>query len=123
MKFSKWMLASFAGVLLLGACTPSVSKNSELMQQSDDDEEVETTHIPNMQLSDEYYKTLVPYKESATRGLVVSNINTKYDLKEVENGLMRISQNVFSTDSYYFQEGQYLSQSTVENWLARPNQT
>lgn len=122
MKFSKWMLASFAGVMLLGACTPSVSKDSELMQQSED-EEVETTHIPNMQLSDEYYKTLVPYKQSATRGLVVSNINTKYDLKEVENGLMRISQNIFSTDDYFFQEGQYLSSSTVENWLARPNQT
>ena len=122
MKFSKWMLASFASVLLLGACTPSVSKDSELMQQSDD-EDVETTHIPNMQLSDNYYKTLVPYKESATRGLVVSNINTKYDLKEVENGLMRISQNVFSTDEFFFQEGQYLSRSTVENWLARPNQT
>jgi protein involved in sex pheromone biosynthesis len=123
MKLSKWMLASFASVLLLSACTPSVSKDAELTQQSESDEEVETTHIPSMQLSDDYYKTLVPYKESATRGLVVSNINTKYDIKEVEKGLMRISQSVFSTDDYYFQEGQYITKSTVENWLARPNQT
>ena len=122
MKWNKWMLATVAGVMLLAGCTPKDSDKEELMQQSED-ENVETTHIPNMQLSDNYYRTLVPYKESATRGLVVSNIYTKYDIKEVEKGLMRISQNEFSTDDYYFQEGQYLSQSTVENWLARPNQT
>lgn len=121
MKWNKGMLAMVAGVLLLAGCTPSDSDNPELMQT--DEEQVETTHIPNMQLSDEYYRTLVPYKESATRGLVVSNVYTKYDIKEVEKGLMRISQNEFPTDSFYFQEGQYLSQSTVENWLARPNQT
>ena len=101
MKKFQWMLGIFAGVILLAGCTPSISEDKELLQQSDD-EEVETTLIPNMQLSDNYYKTLIPYKESATRGLVVSNIYTKYDLKEVENGLMRLSQNVFSTDDYYF---------------------
>ena len=123
MKWNKWMLATVAGVMLLAGCTPGDSKKEELMQQSENDENVETTHIPNMQLSDNYYRTLVPYKESVTRGLVVSNIYTKYDIKEVERGLMRISQNEFSTDDYYFQEGQYLSQATVQNWLARPNQT
>jgi len=125
MKWNKWMVATVAGVMLLAGCTPNKAdedKDEELMQQSED-ENVETTHIPNMQLSDNYYRTLVPYKESVTRGLVVSNLYTKYDIKEVENGLMRISQNEFSTDDYYFQEGQYLSQSTVQNWLARPNQT
>lgn len=93
------------------------------MQQSDEAEEVETTIIPNLQLSENYYKTLIPYKESASRGLVVSNINTKYDMKEVENGLMRLSQAEFDTENYYFQEGQYLSENTVSNWLARSNQT
>ena len=124
MKRNKWMLATVAGVMLLAGCTPNkAEEEKEEFTQQSENEEVETTHIPNMQLSDNYYRTLVPYKESATRGLVVSNIYTKYDIKEVEKGLMRISQNEFSTDDYYFQEGQYLSQSTVENWLARPNQT
>lgn len=123
MKKIQWMSGIFAGVILLAGCTPSLSEDKELLQQSEDNEEVETTLIPNMQLSDNYYKTLIPYKESATRGLVLSNIYTKYDLKEVENGLMRLSQKTFSTDDYYFQEGQYLSLETVENWLARVNQT
>ncbi|RKJ54782.1 CamS family sex pheromone protein, partial [Butyricicoccus sp. 1XD8-22] len=76
----------------------------------------------NMQLDESFYKTLIPYKESASRGLVVSNLYTKYDIKEVETGLIRLSQNVFSTDEYYFQEGQYLDANTVSNWLARENQ-
>lgn len=122
MKRFKWISILFAGVLLLSGCAPSFSDDAELAQQTND-EEIETTHIPNMQLSENYYKTLIPYKESPTRGLVVSNIYSKYDLKEVENGLMRISQNEFDTEKYYFQEGQYLSKSTVTNWLARPNQT
>lgn len=115
------MSAMMVAVLLLAACTPSAIDDTELVQEST--EEVETTIIPNMQLSENYYRTLIPYKESASRGLVVSNLFTKYDMKEVENGLMRLSQNEFDTENYYFQEGQYLSATTVKNWLARPNQT
>ena len=35
-------------------------------------------------------------------------------MKEVEKGLMRISQNEFDTDNYYFQEGQYLDEETLK---------
>ncbi|MEK4230842.1 CamS family sex pheromone protein [Solibacillus sp. FSL H8-0538] len=118
----RWIPAMIALAMLAG-CTPSFKEDTEVLQQSDEAEEVETTIIPNLQLSENYYKTLIPYKESASRGLVVSNINTKYDMKEVENGLMRLSQAEFDTENYYFQEGQYLSENTVSNWLARSNQT
>ena len=122
MKQYRWIPAMIAA-LMLSACTPSVTPDTELTQESDSAEEVETTIIPNMQISDNYYKTLIPYKESASRGLVVSNIFTKYDMKEAETGLMRISQNHFDTGKYYFQEGQYLDEETLKYWLARPNQT
>ena len=36
---------------------------------------------------------------------------------------MRISQNEFSTDQYYFQEGQYVDKDMVKYWIARENQT
>ena len=121
MKRFRWISAIVAGMVLAG-CTPSLSPDEEVVQESEQ-AEVETTIIPHMRLSDNYYKTLVPYKESASRGLVVSNIYTKYDMKEVENGLMRLSQNVFNTDDYYFQEGQYLPADMVSYWLARENQT
>lgn len=116
-------LSAVTVAVLLAGCTPSFKQPTEVVQQSEDKEEVETAHITSRQLSENYYRTLTPYKESASRGLVVSNIYTKYDVKEAENGLMRISQNVFNTDKYFFQEGQYLSAETVSYWLARKNQT
>ncbi|ATP41965.1 hypothetical protein CSE16_19130 [Solibacillus sp. R5-41] len=122
MKKYRWLPAMVAA-LLLTACAPKITPETELTQESDSTEEVETTIIPNKQINDNYYKTLIPYKESASRGLVVSNIYTKYDMKEAELGLMRISQNKFDTENYFFQEGQYLSEDTLKNWLARPNQT
>ncbi|MGM9951059.1 MAG: CamS family sex pheromone protein [Lysinibacillus sp.] len=121
MKRFRWLSAIVAGAVLAG-CTPSVNPDQEVVQESDQSE-VEMTIIPNLQLNDTYYKTLIPYKESASRGLVVSNIHTKYDMKEVETGLMRLSQNKFNTEDYYFQEGQYLSKEMVRYWLARENQT
>lgn len=121
MKRFRWLSAIVAAAVLAG-CTPSISPEEGVVQESDK-EEAEMTIIPNLSLSDNYYKTLIPYKESASRGLVVSNIYTKYDMKEVETGLMRLSQHEFNTDDYYFQEGQYLSEDMVRYWLARENQT
>lgn len=121
MKRFRWLSAIVAATVLAG-CTPSISPEEEVVQESDQ-EEVEMTIIPSLALNDNYYRTLIPYKESASRGLVVSNIHTKYDMKEVETGLMRLSQNEFNTDDYYFQEGQYLSDEMVRYWLARENQT
>ena len=118
----RWIPAMIA-LALLTACAPSIKEDTEMLQQTDTAEEVETTIIPNLQLSENYYKTLIPYKKSASRGLVVSNIHTKYDMKELENGLMRLSQLEFDTDNYFFQEGQYLDADTVSYWLARSNQT
>lgn len=122
MKCYRWIPVMIAAVML-SACTPNITPETELAQEPDSTQQVETTIIPNMQISDKLYRTLIPYKESASRGLVVSNIYTKYDMKEVETGLMRISQNYFDTEKYYFQEGQYLDEQMLKYWLARPNQT
>lgn len=118
----RWIPAMVV-VAMLAGCVPSFKEDTEVLKDTDETESVvETTIIPSMQLNDSYYRTLVPYKESASRGLVVSNLYTKYDIEEVEEGLMRLSQNVYDTDNYYFQEGQYLDSDTISNWLARSNQ-
>lgn len=114
----KFVPIALASILLLSACAPKQETDEEVVQ---DQEKVETTIIPNNQLNDSYYKTLIPYKESAARGAVVSNIYTKYDVAETETSLMRLSQNVFNTDDYYFQEGQFISYDAVYDWLARSN--
>jgi len=120
MKSFRLIPAIIAAAMLVG-CVPSDKKETELTQETQQ-EKAETTIIPSLQIDKSYYRTLTPYKESASRGLVVSNIFTKYDMKEVETGLMRLSQNEFDTENYFFQEGQYLAENTVKNWLHRSSQ-
>ncbi|MDM5250420.1 CamS family sex pheromone protein [Lysinibacillus sp. G4S2] len=120
MKSFRLIPAIVAAAMLVG-CVPTKEKDTELTKETQQ-EKAETTIIPSYKIDDSYYRTLTPYKKSASRGLVVSNIFTKYDMKEVETGLMRLSQNEFDTEDYYFQEGQYLAESTVTEWLKRSSQ-
>lgn len=108
-------------LLIVSGCTPSPNNETEVIQNTEE-EATKTVIIPSLQLDENYYRTILPYEESASRGLVVSNLATKYDMKEVETGLLRISQNEFSPDKYLFQEGQYLKTSMLKDWLARSNQ-
>ncbi|WP_342559961.1 CamS family sex pheromone protein [Psychrobacillus sp. FSL W7-1457] len=115
------VLALLILALVITGCTPNQKNDTEVVQNTE--EEAKTVVIPSIQLDETYYRTLMPYEESASRGLVVSNLNTKYDMKEVELGLFRISQTEFSPDKYMFQEGQYLKGDTLKSWLAREGQT
>jgi len=103
-------------MLLLTGCVPSVTDETEVLNT---EEEVETAIIPSMQLDAQYYRTLLPYKQSATRGKIINRMNTRYDIKEAENGLLRLSQNQFSPDDYYFQEGQKITDEEATAWLGR----
>lgn len=115
----RWIPAMVVTAMLAGCSLPSLTKDSTVVQSSNSKDTQETTIIPRMQIDNQYYRTLLPYKESASRGLIVSNINTKYDIKEAESGLQRLSQQAFDPDKYYFQEGQYLDSKTVTSWLSR----
>ena len=105
-------------LLIVSGCTPSPTNETEVIQNTEE-EAKKTVIIPSLQLDENYYRTILPYEESASRGLVVSNLATKYDMKEVETGLLRISQNAFSPDKYLFQEGQYLEGKTLESLVSK----
>ena len=121
MKRIRWIPAVISLTLLAG-CIPSLSKDTKVNTETEKSEEAATI-IPSMQISEQYYRTLLPYQESVSRGLVVSNIYSKYDVKEVESGLLRLSQRTFSPDDYFFQEGQMLDAEVLSSWLARSSQT
>ncbi|MGE7622441.1 CamS family sex pheromone protein [Viridibacillus sp. NPDC096237] len=121
MKRLRWIPVMIV-VTMLAGCVPSLNNDTEVVQSDAKDKE-EATIIPNLQLDDQYYRTLLPYKESASRGLIVSNIYSKYDITEAESGLLRLSQNAFDPSKYFFQEGQYLDKKTATSWLARSSQT
>jgi protein involved in sex pheromone biosynthesis len=103
--------------LILSGCGPSFQKDEKIVQKSGKSKE--NSIIPKYSISKEYYKTIIPFKEGAARGLVVQGLNTRLDIDEFETGLMRIAQESFSTKDYLFQEGQYLDKETIQQLVAR----
>lgn len=104
-------------VLLLAGCAPNFSRDDEIVQENDDSEK--KSIVPNFQISDEFYKTVLPFKPSEARGLTVNQLNTRVDMDEFELGLIRIAQKIYDPKKYLFQEGQYLDQETIKAWLNR----
>ncbi|ALC92500.1 hypothetical protein AM500_24090 [Bacillus sp. FJAT-18017] len=113
----KLSVALISLALLLGACAPNFDKQEEVIDNSTKSKE--NAIIPKYQISDKFYRTLLPFEPSEARGLTVNNLNTRYDINEFEMGLMRIAQNTFDPDTYVFREGQQLKKKTVQSWLAR----
>jgi protein involved in sex pheromone biosynthesis len=111
-QFMIWM----ALLLLLSACAPKLGEE-EVVQNKNDKEQKAV--IPKYNISDSYYRVLLPFKPSGARGEVVEDLNTRLDIDEFETGLMRIAQERFSPEDYLFQEGQYLDKETVKRWLQR----
>lgn len=114
----KLAMVALSLILLLTACAPNFQKQEEVVQNSKDDSKEEAI-IPKYQISDQYYRTILPFKPGEARGLVVNNLNTRYDINEFETGLMRVALKDFDPDKYLFQEGQYLKKKTVGLWLNR----
>lgn len=111
--------SSLAFLLFVAGCVPAPNNSEEEVIQDGEEKEQETVIIPDLQIRDEYYRTLLPFKESASRGLVVSNLNTRYDVREVEEGLLRLSAEQFSTEDHFFQEGQYITEEMALSWIRR----
>ncbi|WP_423246221.1 CamS family sex pheromone protein [Metabacillus hrfriensis] len=114
----KVMVMLLAGCLFLSACAPSFGDQEEIVRETED-ESTEKAIIPKYNISDSYYKMILPFKEGKARGLVAENINTRLDIDEFETGLMRVAQDEFSPDNHLYQEGQYLDEKTVREWLGR----
>jgi protein involved in sex pheromone biosynthesis len=113
----KFSLLALSLVFLLSACAPNFQKQNEVVQTK---EKVKgKAIIPKYNISDSYYRTILPFEPGEARGLVVNNINTRYDLNEFEMGLMRIAQNTFDTETYLFREGQEIKGETIRLWLNR----
>ena len=101
----KGISVALSALLLLGGCAPTFEKQDQVVQENQDSE-AKKAIIPSFQISKEYYKTMLPYETSNTRGVVVNDLGSRYDINEIEKGLLRVAQNRFSTEEYFFKEGQ-----------------
>jgi len=78
------------------------------------------------ELTDGYYRTLLPIVSSPARGLIFSYLGSgqgrrgnSFDMEELELSLMRNSQRFFDPETLYFQEGQQLQRNEVIQLLGR----
>ncbi len=110
-------MLALAVVFLLSACAPNFQKKNDVVQT--DNKTKENAIIPKYKISDKYYRTILPFQPGETRGMVVNNLNTRYDINEFETGLMRIAQKQFDPNKYLFREGQEIKKETVKLWLNR----
>ncbi|MEK3988406.1 MULTISPECIES: CamS family sex pheromone protein [Robertmurraya] len=113
----KILMVALTVLLSLTACAPNLQKQEEVVQENEDTKQ--KAIIPKYQISDQYYRTILPFEPSQARGLIVNNLNTRYDISEFETGLMRLAQTSFGPDKYLFKEGQNLDRETVGLWLNR----
>ncbi|MDA1477120.1 CamS family sex pheromone protein [Bacillus changyiensis] len=112
-------LVSMVGILMLSACGPNFGGEEEQEMVQKTQKSKEKAIIPKYNISDSYYKMVLPFKAGKARGLTTERLNTRLDIDEFETGMMRLAQDSFPTDDYLFQEGQYLDEDTVTSWLAR----
>ena len=114
----KISLLALSLVFLLSACgAPNFQKQDEVVQTNK--KAKEKAIIPKYQISNNYYRTILPFEPGESRGMVVSNLNTRYDINEFETGLMRVAQKQFDPNKYLFREGQEIKRNTVKLWLSR----
>lgn len=59
------------------------------------------------------------YRTSPIAGLSATNNDNDVDTRAYEKGLVDLSKRAFSPNRYVFQEGQEISTSTANDWLAR----
>lgn len=113
----KFLLLALSLVFLLSGCgAPNFQQQGNVVQSN---QATGKAIIPKYKISGDYYQTILPFKPGQTRGMVVNNLNTRYDIDEFETGLVRVAQKVFSPNKYLFQEGQILTANTVTQWLNR----
>ncbi|WP_243864170.1 CamS family sex pheromone protein [Alkalibacillus almallahensis] len=116
---SKWLGLPLL-VLLMAACSPNFDSEEEVVQETDEEEQTEEDQqmiVSPDQLDTNDYRMVLPYQPSAARGTITNQISNRYDIDEFEQGLTRLSKDPFSPDDYLFQEGQYLDESTVFDWI------
>src|SRR5699024_586805 len=92
---------------------------------SDDNLQNNSTMVARNQLGDDFYRPALDedgqYRTSKTRGMTL-NLNSGINISLFEKDLMRLSQDSFSTENHFIQEGQYLSEDLVKDWLQRESE-
>lgn len=105
------------GYLILSTVILASCSNTDTAQNETSKKKEEKQIATDIQISNDYFRTLLPFKESQARGLTSTNMASSYNGEAFETGLLRISKNVFSPDDYLYRDGQLLTKNAVESYL------
>ncbi len=72
-------------------------------------------------LYNSYFKVAEPYKKAIIGNYITNKIGNRYDLNEVETGLMRITSKYYSNNKYFYQSGQFFTREDLNNLLSDKN--
>ena len=102
--------------LVLVGCGPDdneLSSSKENTSTQNDVKQIAT----DKNVQGDNYRTILPFKESQARGLTQENMANTYNGEDFETGLLNISKQVFPTDDYLYQDGQFLDKKTIQAYL------
>lgn len=121
-KIRKSVSVVLACLMLSGGVTQVRSESENNQQVSPDEVTVQTT---TNQLSSDYYRAVITDGQYQMGASASSNYNlsSAANIRAFEEGLLRISKQVFPTEQYYMQEGQIIDESTMTSWVARESAT
>ncbi|MFL2127638.1 CamS family sex pheromone protein [Ruoffia sp. FAM 26255] len=111
-----------ACLMLTGGVTQVRSQAQEDEPTNPDEVTVQTT---TNQLSSEFYRAVIidgQYQIGASASSN-NNLSSAANSRAFEEGLLRISKQVFPTEQYFMQEGQIIDEATMTSWLARESAT
>ncbi|MEB6610793.1 CamS family sex pheromone protein [Staphylococcus borealis] len=107
-------------LVLLAACgNDNDNKNNQSVnkQESKSDSNNVKTIATDKNVQGDNYRTILPFKESKARGVLQDNMANSYNGDDFESGLLKLSKDVFPTDDYLYQDGQYLDKDTINSYL------
>ncbi|MBU0439148.1 CamS family sex pheromone protein [Staphylococcus succinus] len=108
-----------SAIFVLSACG---NDDENKKQESNDNEQQQESGSVKKIATDKNvqgnnYRTILPFKESQARGLLQDNMANSYNGEDFEDGLLELSKEVFPTDEYLYQDGQYLDKDTINAYL------
>jgi protein involved in sex pheromone biosynthesis len=110
-------------LLVLTGCLgdDELEKEEKVVQEKGKKEE-KAIITGEIKTGEKYYRSIFPFEPGGARGVIRYGVDNRLDINEFEMGLMRVAQETFNTDKYFFQEGQFLNEPTVTNWLRRADE-
>lgn len=104
-------------LLFISGCLPGAPETEPIVEEGKEGEKL--TISRDIDTSERYYRSVLPYHPSDSRGFILAGVDNRLDIDEFETGLIRLSQKVFDPDDYFIRDGQILKEEEVQAWIDR----